>query len=40
MLGEIHAHGLRRDLIVTNGLEDAAIGRVDEQDNKKNADTG
>ncbi len=28
MLGEIHAHGLRRDLIVTNGLEDAAIDEL------------
>ena len=40
MLGEVHAHGLRRDLIVADGLEGAAVGRIDEQDNKENADTG
>ena len=33
MVREVDAHGLCRDLIVTDGLERAAIGRVHEQQN-------
>ncbi len=37
MVGEIDAHGLRRDLIVADGLERAAVGRVDEQQDDADA---
>ena len=38
VLFEVHTHGLRRDLIIADGLERAAVGGVDEQDDDRDAD--
>ena len=38
MLGEVNAHGLRRHLVVPDGLEGPAVGGVDEQDDHGDAD--
>ena len=40
MLGKINAHRLRCDLIVADGLERAAIGRVDDKDDQRDANGG
>ena len=37
-MGKVDAHGLGGDLVVADGLERAAIGRVDEQHDNGNAD--
>ena len=38
MPGEVDAHGLRRHLVVPDGLEGPAVGGVDQQDDDRHAD--
>ena len=38
MVGKVDAHGLGGDLIVADGLERAAVGGVDKQDDERDAE--